>query len=220
MKKNGPYVVAAGVSLKEVDCRGDREGAVLGYVERRDHGKTNTDTYLCRCGHSANKPFCDGHHAKIEFDGTETNNRKNYEEEAELLRGKVYDALDQQELCASARFCDVGSGFGEAFHRADEVAKKYVEHVGCTCASGRLTLVDKQSGQKIEPELEKEIYFVRDVPAEHLGPIHVRGGIQVIGVDGFQYEARNRVTLCRCGESENLPFCDSSHLDCKHMEIK
>jgi CDGSH-type Zn-finger protein len=25
------------------------------------------------------------------------------------------------------------------------------------------------------------------------------------------YESRNRITLCRCGKSENKPYCDGSH---------
>ncbi|HYX79111.1 MAG TPA: CDGSH iron-sulfur domain-containing protein, partial [Actinomycetota bacterium] len=43
------------------------------------------------------------------------------------------------------------------------------------------------------------------------GPLWVRGGIQVIAADGFRYEVRNRQTLCRCGQSQNKPFCDGSH---------
>jgi CDGSH-type Zn-finger protein len=28
---------------------------------------------MCRCGHSSNKPFCDGTHVTIDFDGTLAN---------------------------------------------------------------------------------------------------------------------------------------------------
>ena len=43
------------------------------------------------------------------------------------------------------------------------------------------------------------------------GPYRVRGAIQVVGADGRAYERRERQTLCRCGQSNNKPFCDGSH---------
>ena len=36
--------------------------------------------------------------------------------------------------------------------------------------------------------------------------------------DGFAYEVRNRVTLCRCGASKNKPFCDGSHAAIKFRD--
>ncbi|MFV0643915.1 MAG: CDGSH iron-sulfur domain-containing protein, partial [Sphingomonadaceae bacterium] len=43
------------------------------------------------------------------------------------------------------------------------------------------------------------------------GPIWVEGGITVEAADGTVYEERNRVTLCRCGQSQNKPYCDGTH---------
>ena len=31
------------------------------------HGKGGDAIYLCRCGHSANKPLCDGSHKRVGF---------------------------------------------------------------------------------------------------------------------------------------------------------
>jgi CDGSH-type Zn-finger protein len=50
------------------------------------------------------------------------------------------------------------------------------------------------------------------------GPLWLRGGVQVIGADGFHYELRNRVTLCRCGASQNKPFCDGTHASIKFQD--
>jgi hypothetical protein len=57
----------------------------------------------------------------------------------------------------------------------------------------------------VEPEYEPSIAAIAD------GPLWVRGAIKVQAADGFAYEQRNRITLCRCGQSENKPFCDGSH---------
>jgi len=217
--ENGPYIADADIPISEAISLA-YDGGVTDYKIIKSYDETDSDKYICRCGHSGKKPFCDGAHVKSGFDGTENDNRMLYDDEAEYLKGLYFDAMDNQKLCAVARFCDQGEGFWYAFDHMDEPEnKKYVEEVGCKCAAGRLTLVDKNTGEKIEPKLEKEIYVIKDAPADHLGPIYVKGGIQVIGVDGFKYEIRNRVTLCRCGESSIKPFCDGTHLECRHMEI-
>jgi len=46
----------------------------------------------------------------------------------------------------------------------------------------------------------------------------VRGGVAVIAADGYRYEVRNRVTLCRCGASSNKPFCDGTHAAIKFKD--
>lgn len=53
--KNGPLKVEGEFKLV------DSSGTTFNLPE----GKT---AFLCRCGHSSNKPFCDGQHAKQEFE--------------------------------------------------------------------------------------------------------------------------------------------------------
>ncbi len=43
------------------------------------------------------------------------------------------------------------------------------------------------------------------------GPLFVTGSIPVERSDGAPFEARNRVTLCRCGGSSIKPLCDGTH---------
>ena len=45
------------------------------------------------------------------------------------------------------------------------------------------------------------------------GSIRVEGELEIIDANGNPYDLAGRtvVTLCRCGLSQNKPFCDSSH---------
>jgi CDGSH-type Zn-finger protein len=83
------------------------------------------------------------------------------------------------------------------------------------CPSGRLTLHDKKTGKEIEDKLSPSIAVIEDPPLKCSGPLWVRGGITIESHDGKRYETRNRVTLCRCGASQNKPFCDGSHASIK-----
>ena len=45
------------------------------------------------------------------------------------------------------------------------------------------------------------------------GPLKIEGGINLIGSDGKALPAASGPTvfLCRCGQSQNKPFCDGTH---------
>jgi CDGSH-type Zn-finger protein len=45
------------------------------------------------------------------------------------------------------------------------------------------------------------------------GPLRLEGDITILDQDGqaFGLAGRTVVSLCRCGQSQNKPFCDGSH---------
>jgi CDGSH-type Zn-finger protein len=209
--KDGPYQVTGGVPLTRetigVNPAGDSVTWVAGGPE-----PTRRAYQLCRCGQSADKPFCDGSHATTGFDGTETANRAPYAEQAGALEGPEMVLTDAEPLCAFARFCDregnVWNTVGEVTGPAAREA--WVRQVG-QCPSGRLRAIVREGGEVVEPDLPPSLALVADPGQGVAGPIWVRGGIEIVGADGAAYETRNRVTLCRCGASKNKPFCDGAH---------
>jgi CDGSH-type Zn-finger protein len=45
------------------------------------------------------------------------------------------------------------------------------------------------------------------------GPIRIEGEFEIVDPNGsaFGLAGRTVISLCRCGHSENKPFCDGSH---------
>ena len=171
------------------------------------------ETYrLCRCGQTRAPPFCDGTHATIRFDGTETASRVPYLERARWIEGDGIRLSDAPGFCSHARFCMRGEGIWDLVERSDDPeAKKTALEMAANCPSGRLVIRDSETGEPIEPAFEPSIGVVEE-PDGGPGPLWVRGGIPVVSADGTPYEVRNRMTLCRCGRSGNKPFCDGRHL--------
>ncbi|VVB72584.1 Iron-binding zinc finger CDGSH type [uncultured archaeon] len=212
VSKNGPYLVSGNIPLAEHKMEFDDDGNPCKWLEGKKYPSQETRA-LCRCGGSKNKPFCDGTHAKTNFDGTEKASKKPYIGQCELIEGPDLLLTDAQHLCASARFCHRAGGTWNLTMQSDDPkAKKIAIEEAGDCPSGRLVAWDKNSGKEIEPELEPSIGVVFDDQSGTIGPLRVCGRIPVESADGTSYEVRNRVTLCRCGKSSNKPFCDSSHL--------
>jgi len=209
--KNGRYLVTGGIPLSRQTIVTDRDGE----PEKWREGETfaTKESYaLCRCGHSATKPFCDGTHKKIGFDGTETASREPYRSQAKVLEGPTHTLSDAEALCAGTDFCiPNGRVWNQVAHTDDaQVRANFIRQVG-NCPSGRLVASERASGAAIEPSLPRSIGVIEEPAAGVSGPLWLRGGIPVISADGFAYEVRNRMTLCRCGASANKPFCDGSH---------
>jgi CDGSH-type Zn-finger protein len=206
--KNGPYLISDSLPLTKDVVEHDENGIPL----KTKKGKTistHPDYALCRCGHSKNKPFCDGSHKTCQFDGTENPNAKQkYEDIADRLDGPDLILKDATNLCAGAGFCHRAGGVWALTQDSQNPeSKKIAVEEACECPSGRLVACDKKTGKTIEPKLDPSI----GVP--NYGPLCVKGGVSVESADGSTYEIRNRVTLCRCGKSANKPFCDGSHQD-------
>jgi CDGSH-type Zn-finger protein len=211
VSENGPYLVSGGLPLSRAAIGANAAGDSIDWVA--EGAVAGRDSYaLCRCGQSSHKPFCDGTHAKVGFDGAETASRQPYAEQAREMDGPALALTDAEPLCAFARFCDragnVWNTVGEV--RTEGQRAAFTEQVG-QCPSGRLIAWDVAARTPIEPQLAPSIVLVEDPSQGVAGPLWVRGGVEVVAADGVAYEVRNRVTLCRCGQSKNKPFCDGTH---------
>ena len=74
------------------------------------------------------------------------------------------------------------------------------------CPTGALHYTRRDGGAAESPSAQTTI---APVPG---GPLYVRGLIQLRSADGRLLVEDTRVALCRCGQSQNKPFCDNSHL--------
>ncbi len=208
--KNGPYIVTGKIPLFEQIIIVNNEGLPVEWGMGKKFPEKEK-CGLCRCGESKNKPYCDGTHVRINFDGTEEAIEP-YLKQAKTIDGPELKLTDAEDLCASARFCHRAGEIWNLVPKSDRSdAKQTAIEEAWDCPSGRLVVWDKKNGKEIEPNLEKSIGLIEDPQLECSGPIWVRGKIPIKSAEGKSYEIRNRVTLCRCGKSTTKPFCDSSH---------
>jgi CDGSH-type Zn-finger protein len=210
--KDGPYIASGDLPLKKEIIIGDEAGSIE-YKHEKTFPKQE-EYHLCRCGKSKEKPFCDNAHVKIKFNGTETASREKFLKQSEKLEGPDLILRDAQELCASARFCHnkKGNTWALTTNSDDPASREEAIKQACNCPSGRLVVYDKKTGRAIDPPHKPEISLLEDPAKKVSGPIFVKGNIPIESADGTGYEIRNRVTLCRCGKSNNKPFCDGSHV--------
>jgi CDGSH-type Zn-finger protein len=188
---NGPYLV------KNLENLVDKRGSI----------KTKETMALCRCGQSANKPFCDGTHAKIGFSSEKLAGRG--EDKRESYVGKKITIHDNRGICAHAGYCT--AALASVFRMKKEPwidpDAASVEEVIATiqkCPSGALSYsIDDVEYRDRDGE---PVIFVAPN-----GPYVVSGGADLADTPRAEGVSEEHITLCRCGASKNKPFCDGSH---------
>lgn len=207
---DGPYLVSGPVTVEYQVISTDDTGASWTW-KRGEAIPTGARFSLCRCGRSGTKPFCDDSHLATGFDGTETASRAPHAEQATRVEGPDLAMRDVFALCARARFCDGHGDAWAAVEGSDQDGPRAIAlHEASHCPAGRLVL--ERAGVDLEPPLEPTIAVIEDPAAGVSGGLWLRGGIPVSSEDGSSYPVRNRMVLCRCGQSSNKPFCDGAHM--------
>ncbi len=171
---------------------------------------------LCRCGRSSKKPFCDGTHNRIEFDGTESADTGVLAERQVIYAGGTNIVVKRDySLCVHSGFCENHITNIEKMvpHTDDTQVRALVMAMIEHCPSGGITYSLEEGGADIEPDLPREVTVTTEITSDGpiAGPLWVTGNIPIERADGQPFETRNRVTLCRCGLSKNKPLCDGTH---------
>lgn len=192
--ENGPFRIDGGSAITRM-----RDGTALPLKER---------AFLCRCGGSSNKPFCDGTHNRNGFTSAKDPDRVPDKRESYTSSDGRITIHDNRGLCAHAGRCtdNLASVFRlrtEPFVDPDGAIAAEIAEVVDLCPSGALsyTLHDVHDGDR---DAESWVGF------EPGGP-YILTGVDLVDVALPEGATEDRCTLCRCGASQNKPFCSGQH---------
>ncbi|HWD08263.1 MAG TPA: CDGSH iron-sulfur domain-containing protein [Actinomycetota bacterium] len=172
---------------------------------------------LCRCGESAIKPLCDGSHARVGFTGDK--DPKRVPDRRDSYVGQQVTVLDNRGVCQHAGFCS--DRLPEAFRvhqepfiapsggRMDEIIRAVRD-----CPSGALSFA--VDGEEARDAVDYHGTRSPGIDVSRDGPYRIVGGIPLVDHDGDdvprnQGASREHYALCRCGHSQNKPFCSGMH---------
>jgi len=175
--------------------------------------ETKAVAALCRCGLSANKPFCDGSHQNAGFSSAPDHTR---------LRNAALDytgTVDGTEvtisytpvLCTHAAECQARAAAvfnprQKPWVQPQNGSLSEILDVIAACPSGALRV----TASAAEPHhLTTGEVSIR---VEKNGPFHVQNIALDAEFNGVG-ASHAKYSLCRCGLSKNKPFCDGSHHD-------
>jgi CDGSH-type Zn-finger protein len=202
---NGPYLVNGDFALTWKQPATTERGEPIAWLTGPEL-QHPAPVALCRCGGSANKPFCDGTHARDGFSATDTADSVERSDRTTDYTGEGIVIHDDRSICTHAGFCGTAATNVWKMVRStgDTDVRSQVIGMIERCPSGALSY-SLPAAADVEPDFAPRVAVTPD------GPLWVTGGVPIEKSDGSFLERRNRVTLCRCGQSANKPLCDGAH---------
>jgi CDGSH-type Zn-finger protein len=152
----------------------------------------------------------------VKFDGTEEAATTTYEERKTIHLGSTGIIIKRDySICAQSGF--FGNRLANIKKLAegtdDSIVRAQVIAMIDRCPSGSYSYSFSTDEPNNEVDLPKQIAITTEMTSDGpiAGPLWVTGNISIERADGKPFETRNRVALCRCGQSKNKPLCDGTH---------
>ena len=157
------------------------------------------DVYLCRCGQSANAPFCDGSHNRVGFVAEPGVGKTR---DVQVWEGNTIRTFFNPNVCMHVFKCQSLKALRDAELDGDADAAKQIAEVVMACPSGALTYESKTVNAQAVHDV--------DIDIMEGGEIRVQCAFEINAELG-ERQPHDRGTLCRCGLSQNKPWCDGRH---------
>jgi len=77
------------------------------------------------------------------------------------------------------------------------------------CPSGALTYF--MNDTEVNPQVTEPAQAITKIEVKNNGPLLLHGTCVIIDKDGNETLKDNLTAFCRCGHSQNKPFCDGNH---------
>lgn len=130
---------------------------------------------------------------------------------------KKYYKSDKSTVSFEARKCihaaECANGLPEVFNpnerpwvNTEGAEVERIKEVIERCPSGALKYELKDDAGNERPKTNAEITVVPN------GPLYFSGNMEIVDSEGNVVGEEYRAALCRCGHSQNKPFCDNSHI--------
>ena len=199
---NGPHLVSGAVTMT------DHLGRALAH---------DGVTALCRCGASGSKPHCDAACIRSGFDDAKSADR--IADRRDVYPGEQVTVFDNRGICQHSGLCT--TRLPATFHvasdpfvtpsgaRMDEIIRAVRD-----CPSGALSYGIDGEEQRAQTDWggtrPPTIVVTKD------GPYRLSGTVEIVDANSepiarSQGASREHAALCRCGHSQNKPFCSGMH---------